>query len=303
MSRPPFEELRRRLEEVGFRPSKTRGQNFLVDPGLCRAVAECAPDLNGGWVLEVGVGLGFLTSELLARGARVLGVEIDGRLADIAREVLGDPPELELLVADALAGKHRLAPELAQRLPRTQAWHLVANLPYGVASPLIALLARLEHPPSSLTVLVQEEVAERLVAGPGDPQRGALSVRVQALYRGRVVRRVPAGAFRPRPRVESAVARLDWIGGPPPSAEVLERLDSLVGALFGQRRKHMRNTLAGLVGDPALAQALLEEEGIDPAARPETIPTEAFLGLARRLAGSGAGTNSGSQARDPRSGG
>jgi 16S rRNA (adenine1518-N6/adenine1519-N6)-dimethyltransferase len=98
VSRPPFEELRRRLEDVGFRPSKTLGQNFLVDPGLCRAVAEAAPPLEGQVVLEVGVGLGFLTAQLLERGARVLGVEIDGRLAALATELLAAPAELDLIV-------------------------------------------------------------------------------------------------------------------------------------------------------------------------------------------------------------
>jgi 16S rRNA A1518/A1519 N6-dimethyltransferase RsmA/KsgA/DIM1 with predicted DNA glycosylase/AP lyase activity len=216
--RPAFAALLPKLEALGFRPSKRFGQNFLVDDAMCREVAAASGVGPGDFALEVGVGLGFLTHHLLLRGARVLGVEIDSRLAAVTREWMGDEPNLELCVTDVLDGKHALAADVVERLPANGPWHLVSNLPYAVASPVVALLVRLPNPPRSLTMLVQHEVAERFVARPGDDAWGALSLRLSLSHRGKILRPVPANLFRPRPKVDSSICRLEVDDGAPPTS-------------------------------------------------------------------------------------
>jgi len=296
--RPTWSALRTRLDALGFRPSKRLGQNFLVDDGLCRAVAASAAPLDAdGTVLEVGVGLGFLTQHLLASGARVIGVEIDDRLADLALEWLEPAPNLELVRTDVLAGKHALAPALLERLPDRGAWQLVSNLPYAVASPVVALLARLPNPPAAMTVLVQHEVAERLCATPGDPAWGVLGARLALGYTGRLVRAVGAAGFRPRPKVDSSICRLDArTDGPTLSPAARAAYDQVAAAVFTQRRKRLRHPLAGLVGGTAAADSWLDAAGIDRELRVEAVGPEQLLALLEaprgveiqeRIAGSG----------------
>lgn len=280
--RPPWSEVRAELEARGFRPSRRLGQNFLLDENMVRRIALDAGVGEGDRVLEVGPGCGFLTGELLALGAEVLAVEIDPRLCEVAQQALapyGD--RLRLLRADALDGKHRLAAEVAAHLAAWagRPWHAVGNLPYSAASPLLVVLARLEEPPATLTALLQTEVALRAAAPPGTPDRGTLSARLEPLYGARVVRRVPAQLFWPRPKVESAVLRLELLPERP-SPEELARLDTVVGALFGARRKSLRALVARRVG-PEAAREILERVGADPLARPEELSPEMLRALAR----------------------
>lgn len=286
--RPPWSQIQARLTELGFSPAKQRGQNFLVDEGDVRAIAAWAAPQPGETVLEVGVGLGFLTRHLVAAGARVLGVEIDPRLIGLAQALFPELSAVEFVAADALAGKHRLAPELLGRLPTAGPWMVCANLPYNIASPLLALLSDLEAPPRAMTVLVQAEVAERLAAAPGDPAWGALGARLSAGYSARIVRRVPAAHFRPRPRVESAVVRLEARSGAAavPGAE----FGRLLAALFSQRRKTLKHPLAAYLAGrvPAGAERgraleLLQQAGIDPDLRVEAVPVDGLLALCRGL--------------------
>lgn len=282
---PDGDEWRRRLEAEGFRPSRRLGQNFLVDATRCEAIAALAEPLRGTFVLEIGVGLGFLTRHLLARGAQVFGVEYDRRLADLSRDDLVAQAEAgggtyDLLVADALATKSSLAPELLAALPQDRDWQVVSNLPYAVASPLLVLLARTARPPSAMTALVQLEVAARLAARPRSADYGALSVRLQAAYDVTVALRVPPGAFRPRPKVDSAVVRLVR-RAPAPEAGELARVDAVTSAAFAQRRKRLRNNLgAVLLGGAADAEELCRRADVDPAARAEELDLAAFRRLA-----------------------
>jgi 16S rRNA (adenine1518-N6/adenine1519-N6)-dimethyltransferase len=170
--RPAWLEVRVRLEQRGFRPSRRLGQNFLLDENMLRAIVRDAQLEPQDFVLEVGPGCGFLTLHLARACREVLAVEIDPRLLEIARELCAQAPNVSWLRADALAGKHELAPEVAQRLPRSGPWKLVSNLPYSVSAPLCAVLCDLENPPASMTVLVQREVAERMVASAGSPDWG-----------------------------------------------------------------------------------------------------------------------------------
>ncbi len=277
--RPPWAEFRAALEGVGYRPSKSLGQNFLLDTNLARAIVRDSEVDPGEWVLEVGTGCGFLSVHLAELGVRLLTIEIDERLFGVARRFLAPFSDVELLRADVLAGKNRLAPELLDRLPSTEPWSLVSNLPYGVAGPLLVLLSRLEHPPRSMTALVQLEVAERITAGPGQPAWGPLGVRLAARYEARLGRPVPRSLFWPRPRVESAVCHLTLREGSRPS---LETFDALVGGLFQSRRKTVRRSLGALVGAER-AEEVLAELGIEPGLRPEALELDAWHRLAHEI--------------------
>jgi 16S rRNA (adenine1518-N6/adenine1519-N6)-dimethyltransferase len=284
--RPAFAALAPKLEALGFRPSKRFGQNFLVDDAMCREIAAASEVEAGDFVLEVGVGLGFLTHHLLLRGARVLGIEIDSRLAAVTREWIGDEPNLELCVTDVLDGKHALAPAVVERLPSRGPWHLVSNLPYAVASPVVALLARLPNHPQSMTVLVQHEVAERFVAQPGDDACGALSLRLSLSFRGKILRSVPASLFRPRPKVDSSICRLEAV---PERAAVtageLAFLDHLVGVCFTQRRKLLRAPLSTLCVSAGEADLWIAQAGIDRDLRVERLDAPMALALVRTPTG------------------
>jgi 16S rRNA (adenine1518-N6/adenine1519-N6)-dimethyltransferase len=271
---------RERLEAIGFRPSRRLGQNFLLDENLARALVRDAGVQAGDFVLEVGPGLGCLTRPLLEAGARVLAVEIDARLLELLRESLDGREGFEALHADALAGKHELAPALRERLPAAGPWRLVANLPYSISAPLLAVLSELPNPPTAMSVLVQLEVAQRLCALPGNADWGPLSARLQAAYQARLGRRVGAAQFWPRPQVESAVVHLERCAGAPSRAD-LARLSGLVAALFQRRRQKLGRVLGELLGDRERARELLESLGLDPALRAETLGLEALLALAR----------------------
>jgi 16S rRNA (adenine1518-N6/adenine1519-N6)-dimethyltransferase len=232
-------------------------------------------------VLEVGPGRGDLTRELLQRGASVVAIEKDVRLA----EQLGTgnaergTDALTVVTGDALElDWHRLVPRSAFPVPR---WKVAGNIPYYITSPLIekALTPPL---PERVVFLVQAEVADRLAAAPGSKTYGALTVGVQAVARVERVFGVPAGAFQPPPKVASAVVRLTPLATPliePAEARAFRRF---VTACFSQRRKQLRNTVAAALSiPPARAAAGLEQLGLDPAARPERLGVADFVRLLR----------------------
>lgn len=279
--RPPWSVFRAELDARGFRPTKTLGQNFLVDPNAVRAIAADAGLERGARVLEVGAGCGFLSLQLAELGVELLAAEIDARLLDVARRLLAPYPNVRWWLGDALDGKHALAPALAAELPRGDPWHLVSNLPYSIAAPLLAVLARLTNPPGSMTVLIQEEVARRVLARPGDPEWGALSAHLGLTYAARAGRTVGAQLFWPRPRVASRVVHLAFqpLDGLAPGESA--DFDALVDALFQQRRKQLRTILAGVLQDRSRAEDLVLGAGLVPEARPESLAPADLLVLAR----------------------
>ncbi|MDP6539555.1 MAG: 16S rRNA (adenine(1518)-N(6)/adenine(1519)-N(6))-dimethyltransferase RsmA [Planctomycetota bacterium] len=281
--RARWSELRAELGAAGFRPSRRLGQNFLLDDNLCRALVRDAGVEPGDFVLEVGCGLGFLTAHLCDAGARVLAVEVDPRLLELARREVGDDVGVRWLGADALAGKHRLGEELAAALPTAGPWRVVANLPYSISAPLLCLLAERELPPTTMSVLLQREVAERIVASPGEPDWGLLSIRLQVLYDARLGRTAAPALFWPRPRVESACVHLA-LRPAIPDAEQRRELAALAGGLLGRRRQGVGRVLGDLVGSRAAAEEALAAEGIDPRARAETLPLASLAALARSVA-------------------
>lgn len=258
------------LTAHGLAPSRALGQNFVVEPGVVRRIARLAGVGPGDHVVEIGAGLGSLTLALAETGAEVVAVEVDRHLLPVLRSVLAErAPAVRLLEGDATT--LAWAGELDPSVP----WVLVANLPYNVATPLV--LDVLDRVPvvRRLLVMVQREAGERLVARPGHPAYGAPSVKVAYHATAAIVGEVGPGAFVPRPRVDSVLVRIDRRPDGPATPADPDRLFALVRAGFGQRRKMLRRSLAGLVDPAAFAAA-----GVDPAARPEQLDVAAWGRLA-----------------------
>ncbi|MCL6451544.1 MAG: 16S rRNA (adenine(1518)-N(6)/adenine(1519)-N(6))-dimethyltransferase RsmA [Acetobacteraceae bacterium] len=277
-------QVRRLLERYGVRPSRRLGQHFLVDANVVRQVVEAAGVEPRDWVLEVGPGLGALTQALLARAAGVVAVEVDRRLVRALEESLGRSPGLVLVQGDAL--RVDLAAVMSRGGPQ---WKAVASPPYYLVGPLLARLLQEGRALSRLVLVVQREVAERVVAGPGSSAYGVLSVLVAYHARARVVARVSPACFYPPPAVDSAVVRLDRRpAGEIPAAEA--PLLRVVRAAFGQRRKTLLSALAGArelgMGREGAARAL-EAAGIDGRRRGETLGLEEFCRLSEAAAALG----------------
>ncbi|HJO26498.1 MAG: ribosomal RNA small subunit methyltransferase A [Planctomycetes bacterium] len=284
--------VREELAALDYRPSRRLGQNMMVDANLARAIVRDAGVGAGDEVLEIGAGCASLTLPLLAAGARVTAVEIDGRLLEVARERVAaaagagelspEPHAVRWIHTDVLAGKQRLADEVCEALPKSGTWRVVSNLPYSVGGPVTALLAALPWPPESMTLLLQREMVERLVARPGTRDWGPLSVQVQASYRARQVRSVGPDLFWPRPRVDSAVVQLDLLPDRPQAPE-LACLGAWTRLLLGQRRKALGGLLGRQLGDRERAGELLEALGLENEARPGELSVADLLALAREL--------------------
>ena len=272
-------DIRRLARELDVRPTKRLGQNFVIDPNTVRRIVRTAGVDADDVVVEVGPGLGSLTLGLLETGASVVAVEIDPVLgAALPRTVAERMPDaqsrLETVVADALT---------LTALPRPAPTALVANLPYNVAVPV--LLHALETWPSIATalVMVQAEVADRIVAGPGSRTYGVPSVKVAWWATASRAGAIPRSVFWPVPNVDSALVRLTRR---PPAARAVSRdeLYAVVDAAFAQRRKTLRGALSGWAGSAAAATAVLEAAHIDPTTRGEGLSVEDFerVALARR---------------------
>jgi 16S rRNA (adenine1518-N6/adenine1519-N6)-dimethyltransferase len=261
------------LAEHGLRPSRALGQNFVADPNTVRRIARLAGVGPGSSVVEFGAGLGSLTLALAETGARVVAVELDRHLLPVLRSVV-EPVGVEVVEADAMVLD--VAGLLGDR--GGGSWSLVANLPYNLATPLV-LRTLVEVPAiDRLLFMVQREVGERMAAKVGDAAYGSVSVRVAYFARSSVVGKVPASVFIPRPRVESVLVRMERRDEPAVPLEVVsyERLAAVVKAGFGQRRKMLRSSLAGVVDPGAFARA-----GIRPEARAEELTVEEWGRLAQ----------------------
>jgi 16S rRNA (adenine1518-N6/adenine1519-N6)-dimethyltransferase len=260
----------RLLADHGLSPSRALGQNFVVDPNTVRRIARLAGVGPGDHVVEIGAGLGSLTLALAETGAEVTAVEVDRHLLPVLAEVLAEQaPDVRLVDGDATTL------DWAELLAAAPSWTLVANLPYNVATPLV--LDLLDDVPAvrRMLVMVQREAGERLAAGAGDDAYGIPSVKVAYHGTAELVGTVGPNVFLPRPRVESVlVAITRHPDGPTVDADP-DRLFALVRAGFGQRRKMLRRSLAGLVATEAFAAA-----GVDPQARAEQLDLAAWARLA-----------------------
>ncbi len=247
------------LERHGISPSRAMGQNFVVDPNTIGAMVRAAELAKSQSVVEVGPGLGSLTRALAAEVDHVLAIEADRHMLAPLAEVV-DEPNVEIVHADATDSGWR-----AKLGAADQQWTLVANLPYNIAVPLLLDLLDNEPRIETFTFMVQQEVAERLVASVGTKAYGIPTLKVAYWCEARIVRSVPATVFYPRPRVSSAVVRMER--RPEPAVEVdPDCLFFLIRTAFGHRRKMLRRSLASRLTSDHFAQA-----GIDPTARPEQL--------------------------------
>lgn len=270
-------QVRELLDAHGLAPSRALGQNFVADPNTVRRIAAMAEVGPGDRVVEVGPGLGSLTLALAETGAEVTAVEIDRHLVPVLREVV-EPVGVRVVQGDArrvdwdeLLGVPG-APGSGAAAGAAGGWVLVANLPYNIATPLVLDLLRDVPAIERMLVMVQREVGERLAAGVGDAAYGIPSVKAAYWATADVMGRVPATVFVPQPRVESVLVRL--VRHAPPLVD-RERLFRLVDAGFGQRRKMLRRSLAGLVDAEGFAAA-----GVRPEARAEELDLAAWSRLA-----------------------
>lgn len=287
---------RSQLAAFGIRPKKSLGQNFLIDPVHLARIAAAADLGPTDTVLEIGPGLGALTELLAAQAGRVIAVELDDRLIPYLRAgfaarphvtiVHGDILELapEELVRDALRLERpgppdqRAGPEVREPAPAVP-YKVVANLPYYITSAAIRHLLEAKLPPELLVLTVQREVAERMVASP--PKMSLLALGVQFYCTAQIVARIPAGAFRPVPKVDSAVVRLVRRSGPVVPGVAAEEYFRIARAGFSRPRKQLRNSLAGgMRVPPSQAEAWLEAAGIDPRRRAETLALKEWGRLA-----------------------
>jgi 16S rRNA (adenine1518-N6/adenine1519-N6)-dimethyltransferase len=242
--------LMRRLQEVGIHPKSRHGQNFLIDLNLLRLLLEAADLGPGDVVLEVGAGTGSLTILMAERAAAVVSVEIDPQMHQLASETIVDAENVTLLHLDALKNKNRLNSQVLDAVRRELAaapnrrFKLAANLPYNVATPILSNLLLTDIVPATMTVTIQKELADRIMAQPSTKDYGALSVWMQSQCRIELVRLLPPSAFWPRPKVTSAIIHMVY------DRQLRERIPHLrffhdfVRAMFFHRRKYLRSVMA-----------------------------------------------------------
>lgn len=280
-------DIRAILAQHGLSPRKALGQNFLLDHNLIRKLVDASGVGAGDVVLEVGPGTGTLTEELLSRGCRVIACELDHGLARMLRERLASPTSgsFTLIEGDCLEGKHALNEELTQTLREMtgesagesvgtggggRGFRLVANLPYGAASPLMTTLLASWASCRSMHVTIQREVADRLLAKPGTDEYGTLGIIAQAAAEVSLVATLPPECFWPRPDVTSAMVSI--VRRATPLTDDLPRLAACCQKVFGQRRKQIGSVLGRGFAFPA---------GIGASQRAEQLSVEQLIELSR----------------------
>lgn len=270
------------LTKHGFTFSKSLGQNFLVNPSVCPRIAEQGGAKQGVGVIEVGTGIGVLTSELAQRADKVVAVEIDQRLLPVLEETLSDYDNIKIINQDILkVDLHKLIQEEFAGMQVV----VCANLPYYITSPVIMYLLESRLPIDAVTVMVQKEAAIRICAQPGTRDVGAVSLAVRYFSEPHILFQVSRGSFMPAPNVDSCVIRLDIKKETPQNVLDEKLFFCLVKAAFSQRRKTLVNPVSGSlgVGKPQLKQ-LMEESGIKLTARAEELTMEQFIQLANGIA-------------------
>lgn len=273
-------ETRGLLARHGLVPRTQLGQHFIIDPNTIRRIVTDAAIEPGSAVIEVGPGLGTLTRALATAAGPVIAIERDRGLAPVLEETLAACPNVEVVFQDAMKVSW---PELldARTLPAAS---LVANLPYQISTGLLLTMLETEPRIASMTVMVQKEVGERLVAAPGDEGYGAVSVKIAALAASRIAFKVSRQVFLPVPDVDSVVVRLERRADALPAGADRAQLWKVIDAGFAQRRKTLRRALRGAGFTPEALEAACEVAGIDPGARAETLDLAAFERLATALA-------------------
>lgn len=262
------------------RARKSLGQNFLMDRSYQQRIVDALGAQPDETVLEIGPGTGALTGHLAGTVRRLVAIEKDDRLAAALQQRFAGRADVEIVNDDALE-----ADIVALLGPPAEA-RIIGNIPYNITSPLIFRMLERQHRPRRLVLMVQKEVADRIVSPPGDRQYGALSVGVRTVADVQRLFVVPRGAFRPVPNVDSAVLRIDPFQPPPLTAAEEGDVRTLARVAFGWRRKQLQRILRDAPEyalDGEVLDALLPPLGITPEARPETLAPETFVALSRAL--------------------
>ena len=285
--------LSKRLAAAGLRPVSRFGQNFLIDLNLVDLIAKSAELKKTDVVLEIGTGVGSLTTRLSDQAGAVLTVEIDNNLHRLASEELAGRPNVRLIHGDALRNKNSLRSDLMEqirdaisRIGPEARFLLVANLPYNVATPIISNLLHATPAPDAMVVTIQKELADRIIAEPGTKDYGALSVWIQSVCQAEIVRVLSPKVFWPRPKVHSAILRLDTLPEARSEFKDLKHFHQTVRALFFHRRKFLRSVVAS-----AMKQSLskpqvdevLQSLGYDETSRAEQLTVKQIQKLAEAL--------------------
>lgn len=281
MNLTDYRDITALLQRHGFRFSKSMGQNFLTAAWVPQQIAAESGITAADGALEIGPGVGCLTAELAKAAGRVTAVELDERLRDVLGETLADFDNVSVVFADALKAD---LPAICAETLGERPWKVCANLPYNVTTPLIT--AFLEAGCfESVTVMIQKEVAQRLCAAPGTGEYGAFSVLVQWYAEPKLLFDVPPHCFVPQPKVTSAVVRMGRRAAPPASVDDEKLFFRTVRAAFAQRRKTLSNALRSAFSelDRAAIESAMEETGLPPAVRGETLSIAQFAALSNAL--------------------
>jgi 16S rRNA (adenine1518-N6/adenine1519-N6)-dimethyltransferase len=263
------------LAQTGLRPRKSLGQHFLTDRRILRRIVNAAKLAPDDTVVEVGAGLGVLTAQLVRRAGRVVAVEVDEGLCRHLRQRFQGVPNLSLVCADVLS----LDPgEILQSTGAARPYVVIGNLPYNIAAAVLRLFLEAADRPQRLIVMLQKEVAESIVAPPG--RMSLLAAAVQLYAVPRLLFTVPPSSFRPPPKVESAVLRIDVRDTPPLPRDDIDGFFRLLRAGFSAPRKQLRNALSHALGiDAASAADALRRAGIDPSLRAQALALERWVAL------------------------
>ncbi|MGA7678394.1 MAG: 16S rRNA (adenine(1518)-N(6)/adenine(1519)-N(6))-dimethyltransferase RsmA [Dehalococcoidia bacterium] len=268
----PPAQVKRLLRQSGLRARKSLGQHFLADALVLQTIVEAAELSPADTVIEVGPGLGILTAELVKRAGNVVAVELDTKLASLLKHRLASPANLRVINADIL----KVSP--SELLEGTSHYKVVANLPYYITSPVLRYFVEASPKPSLMVVMVQKEVGEAIVAGPG--RMSLLAVSLQTYSKPRIISHVPAQCFYPQPKVDSVIVRFDLLPEPAVKVSDMGGFFDLVRAGFSSPRKQLHNSLAHSLGmKPAEITLLLEGANIDSKRRAETLILEEWARL------------------------
>jgi 16S rRNA (adenine1518-N6/adenine1519-N6)-dimethyltransferase len=260
------------LRQSGLRARKSLGQHFLIDESVLDTIISAAELSSRDTVIEVGPGLGILTRELARYTGSVIAVELDNELASLLQRRLASLPNLLVINADILKMKP------AQLLGAKSDYKVVANLPYYITSPVLRYFVEAPARPSLMVMMVQKEVGEAIVAGPG--KMSLLAVSLQVYTKPEIVSHVPARSFYPAPKVDSVIVRFNMLPEPAVKVKDIGRFFEVVRSGFSSPRKQMHNSLAhGLGTKPAEVAPLLKQAGIDPQRRAETLSLKEWQDL------------------------
>lgn len=265
------------VKKYNFKFSKSLGQNFLVDDSVPRDIVSGAEVDENDLIIEIGPGVGTLTAQLLNKAKKVIAIELDNDLIPILKQEIGDNPKFELIHKDALKVNFN------EIIGDEKSVKLVANLPYYVTTPIIVKLLKENYNFKSLTIMIQKEVAERMNAGPGTKDYGALSLLVQYYCNTEIIRRVPPQCFIPRPKVDSIVIRLDRLSEPKVNVENEKLFFEIIRSSFNMRRKTLWNGVKNIGLAKESLELAFDEANIDPKRRGETLTIEEFATLSDKI--------------------